>query len=152
MGNKSNKMNRDVATAMQKLKKECRELEMLFGSFCDEFVPSFLAAASTKPSNALESNYNTVQYGSKMVKDKLLKVYPLIDNTDTPLVTFEKFLKKKDADHKEDWTDLKKKSLQRHTAFVVQARSELANVAHQCMYIGNSLEDKLAFCSSKMSK
>lgn len=161
MGEKSNGMNRDVARAMQELKKECRALAVLFGNFCDETAPEFLKSANYKPVGGilpkdyihrLSAQYGVVKEMAGMIEAKIEDCSKLLMAADAPLVIFEKFLKQKAADHKNDWTNLKKMSLQKHTVFVAQARAELANLMQQCINTKISLQDQLVECDRSWRK
>ena len=119
---------------------------------CDEaidYLKDELSAFSNEPllSPKKKHIYDHMKgVASVSIVDRCKEIQGLVLKVESPINKFDAFLRKKREEHKDDWTDLYKKSLAKHSNYVEREKSELQNIRGRFdryeieKYVANVLE------------
>lgn len=146
MGTKSRKMAKRIADEMEVIGNEfqrCRDLKDYFQDRLAEFLDAPLLSGQRKN---LCGQMESVSLQLLPVAQSTIHLIRTAGAANTLLGVFDRFLIAKKTAHQKDWTDLKKRTLQKNLDFVERTKTELEAVRRICNPIPQYVKDALAHC------
>jgi hypothetical protein len=143
MGKKSKTLWTDVATHMEAIKNDyprCEELTDYFRDRLAEFLDAPLVG------NRRKDIYGQMESVSLRLLPSAEDMVRRIRIVGTDFDTFDRFLKAKTAARRDDWTPLKKKSLEKYLNSMALAKPKLEDMRRLCNPIPQYVKDALAHC------